>query len=178
MTIVKLEIRIDADHGRMNAVHKKALALARDILRVHPHGTNICTSDGSFLFRAKFEEVSGVRREKEDAIMRIVHLHPGLRSFSVFRMAGLADMDPDCRSAMVYRLRQKGVLAPNSGGKDAGRLYPVAYVAPVFASSGPTASVPVRGGALDRPVVAQAAVGPLDKKGQAIAQRASVRGTP
>jgi hypothetical protein len=121
------------------------------------------------LFRAKSEEVTGVRREKEDAIMRIVHLHPGLRSFSVFRMAGLADMDPDCRSAMVYRLRQKGVLAPNAGGKDAGRLYPV------FASSGPTSSVPVRGGALDRPVVTQAAVVPLDKKGQAIVQRAMAR---
>ena len=125
MTIVKVEIRIDADHGPMNATHKKALALAHDILRVHPQGTHICTSDGSFLFRAKVEEVSDVRREKEDAIMRIVHLHPGLRSFSVFRMAGLADMEPECRSSMVYRLRQKGVLAPNAGGKDVGRLYPV-----------------------------------------------------
>ena len=134
MKIVKLEIRIDADHGPMNAVHRKALALAHDILRIHPHGTNICTSDGSFLFRAKVEDMSAVRREKEDAITRIVHLHPGLRSISVFRMAGLADMNPECRSSMVYRLRQKGVLAPNAGGKNVGRLYP----APVFASSGPT----------------------------------------
>jgi len=135
MTIVKIEIRIDADHGRVNETHEKALALARDILRVHPHGTNICSSDGSFLFRAKIDDVNDVQSKREEAIMRIVRLHPGLRSFNVFRMAGLASMGPECRSTMVYRLRRKGLLAPPAGGKDAGRLYPINWTAPVFASS-------------------------------------------
>ena len=44
--------------------------------------------------------------------------------------------------------------------------------------AGPTASVPVRGGVLGRPVVAQATVEPLGKKEQAIAQRAVARGMP
>jgi len=76
-----------------------------------------------------------MKSKREEAIMRIVRLHPGLRSFSVFRMAGLASMDPKCRSYIVYRLRRKGLLAPSAGGKNAGRLYPINWTPPVFASS-------------------------------------------